>query len=147
MAAPTLTDLNWLAIAIAMVWNFVLGFVWYAQFTPTGRIWMRAQGIGPDHKPAPGEMAKGLVLMVVGSLLTMGVLAYLIEAVTAFYGSPPDWMGGLYAGFFVWLGFFLPQHLGGMAWERKGLPVTAVNGGYNLLNLLVSGAIIAAMSA
>ncbi|MFO1532118.1 MAG: DUF1761 domain-containing protein [Thermoplasmatota archaeon] len=147
MAAPMLSDLNWLAIVLAVVWNFVLGFAWYAKQTPTGKVWMKAMNVPADAKPTPGDMLKGLILMLVGSVLTMAVLAYLIVAMKQVYDQPLTWMGGLYAGFFVWLGFYLPLQLGGMAWERKSGALTAVNAGYHFVSLLVSGIIIAAMSA
>ena len=146
MAAPTLADLPWLAILLAVVWNMVLGFVWYAKWMPTGKVWMKAQGVPADAKPTPGQMAKGLVLMALGSALMMSVLAYLIVAMVQVYGPPLSIEGGCYAGVFTWLGFFLPVQLGGMAWEGKGAAVTAVNAGYHLVNLVVAGILIAAMA-
>lgn len=146
MAAPMLADLPWLGIVLAVLWNAVLGFVWYAKWTPTGRVWMRSMGVPADAKPQPGELLKGLILMLLGSALTMAVLAYLIVALVPVYGKPLTWLGGGYAGLFVWLGFFLPMQLGGMAWERKGGAVTAVNAGYHLVNLAVGGIIVAAMA-
>jgi hypothetical protein len=145
MAAPPI-EMPWLAIVLAVIWNFILGFVWYMPQVPTGKVWMRAQNLPANHKPLPGEMLKGILLMVVGAVLTMGVLAYLIHAMQHFYDSPLDWMSGAWAGFFVWLGFALPICLGGLAWERKTVGYTAVNAGYHLVSLVVGGIIIATMA-
>jgi hypothetical protein len=146
MSLSLLADINWLAVVVAVIWNFVLGFVWYAQFTPTGRIWMKSQGLSPDFKPEPGAMLKGILLQVLGAALTMTVLAYLILGLSQspIYPGPLDWTGGLYAGLFAWAGFLLPVQLGALAWERKGLAVTAVNAGYHLVSLVVAGIILAA---
>jgi len=146
MAAPTISDLPWLGILLALVWNFFLGFTWYASFTPTGRIWMKANNVDPKAKPAPGEMVKGLLLMIVGAILTMSVLAYLLVSMQQVYGSSLDWMSGVWAGGFVWLGFFLPVQLGGLAWEKKTVALTAVNAGYHLVSLVVGGIILATMA-
>lgn len=146
MAAPTISDLPWLGILLALVWNFLLGFTWYAKFTPMGRIWMKAMNVDPDAKPQPGEMLKGLLLMILGAVLTMSVLAYLIVAMKQVYDSPLDWMSGVWAGGFVWLGFLLPIQLGGLAWEKKTVAVTLVNAGYNLLSVVVGGILIAVMA-
>ncbi|MEA3203865.1 MAG: hypothetical protein QOI63_1545, partial [Thermoplasmata archaeon] len=70
------SGLNWLGLGLAVLFNMVLGFVWYAKWTPTGRIWMREMNVPMDAKPTGGQMAKGLILMVIGSFLLMFVFAH-----------------------------------------------------------------------
>lgn len=145
--APDMMSINWIAVGIAVVANFILGFLWYAKFTPTGRIWMRGQGLDPEKmgQPKPGELVRGLVIQVVGAVLIMASLAYMFIAMNPQYNGSLTWMAGLYGGFFVWLGFFLPMTMAPLAWERRPLGFVLVNAGYWLVSLCVAGAIIGAM--
>src|SRR5690242_19114017 len=119
------SGLNWLGLALAVVANIVIGFVWYAKCMPTGRIWMKAMNVPADMKPTGGQMAKGLILMVIGSFLIMFVFAhnywvyqdaYRNVATGGMAGYKLTLMDGLMGGFFTWLGFFVPQQLSGVSW-------------------------------
>lgn len=48
------------------------------------------------------------------------------------------------AGFWAWLGFVATIMLGMTLWEGKPFRLYLLNAGYQLLNLLVMGAILAA---
>jgi len=48
--------INMLAIAIAVVANFLLGFIWYTPLF--GKIWGREMGYDPNEKPASSVMMK-----------------------------------------------------------------------------------------
>lgn len=149
---------NWTGFALAIVFNIALGFVWYAKFTPTGRIWMRSQGLDPDNMPRPagGEMAKGMVLMLVGVGLMMFVFAHnagvYLDAFrnTANHGVKDyhlSVLDGVMGGLFTWLGFIVPIHLNGVAFERKPWSLFVVNAGYYLVTLVMAGIFIATVGA
>ncbi len=147
-----LSDLNgmWLAIVLAMVFNFFLGFVWYAKFTPMGRLWMTEMKLDPDVKPAPGVMMRGMVLMIVGSFLTFFVLAHITVAYHDSYMlDEPAYkltlMDGVMAGACIWLGFFVPLLWGGVAWEGKSWKLFFVNAGYHLIALVVGGILLVSL--
>ena len=144
-------SLNWLGLALAVVANMVIGFVWYARSSPTGKAWMKALNMPADTQPAPGVLLRGLGLMVVGAFLLMFVFAYtnmvyedaFRNAATggdaAYELTVTD---GLVGGLFTWLGFFVPVQLSGVAWEGRPWSLFFVNAGYYLVTLLVAGVLI-----
>jgi len=46
-------DLNWLAIGLGVLAMMILGFVWYAPWFPTGKVWARNMGMDPNNMPKP----------------------------------------------------------------------------------------------
>ncbi len=145
------SGINWLGLGLAVLFNMILGFVWYAKFTPTGRIWMREMKIATDAKPTSAQMAQGMILMLVGAFLTMFVLAHNFwvyqdagrNVVTnGVAGYKLTLMDGMTGGFFVWLGFFVPQHWSGVAWEGKSWTLFFVQAGYSLVTMVVAGILL-----
>lgn len=145
------SGLNWLGLVLAVVFNMVLGFIWYAPKTPTGRIWMRAMKMDPNMKPNMGQMMKGLLLMVIGSFLLMFVFAhnfwvyqdaYQNTASGGMAGYRLRLMDGVMGGLFTWLGFFVPQHWSGVAWENKPWSLFFVQAGYTLITMVVAGILL-----
>ena len=143
--------LNWIGLALAVVANMAIGFLWYLPNAPTGKAWMKAMGMSADTKPAPGTLAKGLVLSALGAFLLMFVFAHnsmVYEDAFRNAGTGGDAAydltvaDGLFAGLFTWLGFFVPVQLSAVAWEGKPWSVFLVNAGYYLVTLLVAGVLI-----
>lgn len=138
-------DLNWLAIGVMVVVNMALGFLWYATFTPTGKIWMKAHNMDPTTtKPTSGQMAKGLILTLIGAFLVLFVLNHTVIAYGDAYnldeaGYELTIADGLMGGFFTWLGFFVPVLWSAVAWEGKPWSLFFVNAGYYLVILLLAG--------
>lgn len=147
-AGVELSDISWLAVGAAMLFNIVLGFLWYNPKLPTGRIWVLETGMDVDAKPSGRAMAMTMGLMLVGVFLTMFVLAHVVVAFRDAYLLDDatyqlSWADGLMGGFFTWLGFYLPVQLNGVAFERKSWSLTMVNAGYYLVALLAAGLILA----
>jgi hypothetical protein len=139
---------NFVAVAVAVVLNFLLGYAWYTPLF--GRIWARELGL-PADRPTPGTaLATGLFANVAGCFLVAVVLSNNIAAWT-----PRTWgiqgedlaplSQGLQAAIFTWLGFFVPPLLNGLAWEKRGWKLTGIHGGYHLASLLVAGLVITHM--
>lgn len=140
--------MNWVALAVAIVANFVIGFVWYAGWFPTGKMWMGYMGMDPKAKPDSGEMMKGLVMMLVGSFLMMLALGLTVGkkvsggGITVHQNDVGELMGW---ALLFWMGFMVPQLLGSLAWEKRPMGLVAINGGYQLVNILVAGLIFATL--
>ncbi|HUR68783.1 MAG TPA: DUF1761 domain-containing protein [Candidatus Thermoplasmatota archaeon] len=150
-SAFDLSSMNWLGLALAVLANMVIGFLWYARFTPTGKIWMRDLGVPADAQPTGAQMARGLILMVIGAFFMMFVFAHTNAvyqdafrntATGGTAGYKLTWLDGLMGGFFTWLGFFVPVQLSGVAWEGRPWSLYFVNVGYYLVTLLVAGVLI-----
>jgi hypothetical protein len=135
-------QINYAAILVAVVVNFFIGFIWYTPLF--GKAWAKEMGFDTSVKPASGQLAKGLIIMVIGNFLMAYVFAHNIAAWTFVPGT--DEMGAtgtiLNSAIFTWLGFFVPLDLNRIAWEQKSWKLFAINSGYHLLILLVAATIL-----
>jgi cytochrome c oxidase assembly factor CtaG len=112
-------QLNYWAILAAIAASMVIGFLWYGPIL--GKTWMKEMGLPADHKPALKVMQRGMILMVIGSLLTAVMLAYGVEGwrLSAWKVGPNASIAtyGFFVPFFAWIGFCVPLLLGAVAWE------------------------------
>lgn len=146
--------LNWLAIGLSFLAMMALGFVWYAAWFPTGKVWLRHMGLNPDNMPAPqgAQLTKSILLMAVGAFLMMFVFAHTnmiyedafrntaTGGQTNFNLRLSDTLTG---AAFTWLGFIVPLSLNAVAFEKKPWSIFFVNAGYYLVGLLVAGTLLA----
>jgi uncharacterized protein YjeT (DUF2065 family) len=134
--------INWLAILIAVVVNFILGFLWYGPIF--GKAWGKEMKMDMTQKPDPKVMMKGMAFMVIGNFLTAYVLAHNIAAWQHVPGMTD--MGKtsniMSTAIFTWLGFYLPYHLGAIVWESRSWKLFAINVGYSLVSLFLIAAIL-----
>ena len=143
-------QISMVAILIAVVANFILGAVWYMPLF--GKAWAKEMKIDPNGpKPPSSAMVKGMAMMVIGNFLMAYVFAHNIavwnpvtwgQAASAASGAQIACM----ASFFTWLGFFLPQDLGRIAWENASWKLFFINTVYHFLSLLVAAMILVNMS-
>jgi hypothetical protein len=144
---PTI-EINYLAIAIAVVANFFLGFLWYTPLF--GKTWAKEMGFDLTKKPPAGVMVKGMIIMIIGNFLMAYVFAHNIAVwnpVT--WGLPASEMSPMStvfsAAIFTWLGFFVPMDLNTVAWEMKSWKLFFINTSYHLLALIVVALILVMM--
>ena len=140
--------INFLAIAVAVVANFILGFVWYTPLF--GKIWGREMGFDMEKKPPTSVLIKGMLIMVIGNFLMAWVFPRNLAVwnpVT--WGLAPSEIPpagfALSAAFFTWLGFYLPIDLNTVAWEMKSWKLFLINTVYHLLTLIIAAFIILMM--
>jgi hypothetical protein len=137
--------INITAILIAVVVNFVLGALWYMPLF--GKAWAKEHGYDLNNKPPKSSMIKGMVFMVIGNFFFAWVFAHNIAA----WGFVPGMaeMGtvsnSISAAVFTWLGFYFPGLLGATVWERKSWKLFFIDGGYNLVALLITAFILNSM--
>lgn len=137
--------INYIAILVAVVANFILGFIWYTPLF--GKIWAKEIGADTSVKPTGGQMAKGMIFMVVGNFLFAYVFAHNIAAWSYVPGTAQMSIVGqvLNAAVFTWLGFYLPVDLSSVAWEGKSWRLFAINTGYHLMSVLIAAIILTHM--
>lgn len=145
-----LKDLNWIAILVGMGINIVLGFVWFAAKSPTGKIWMKGAGLDPSFKPGTAAMVRAMIIMVVTAFVMMFVFQHNFIANRDAYrldqaGYDLTIMDGVMGGFFTWLGFIMPVQIGAVIWENKPWSYFLVNTGYYAVALITVGIVYAAM--
>ncbi|TMJ06957.1 MAG: DUF1761 domain-containing protein [Bacillati bacterium ANGP1] len=127
--------MNWVAIVVAAIAQFVIGWIWYGPLF--GKTWMSMMGMSQQSMSREG-MGKTMVLTFIGSLVTAAVLSMLV-----------GWMGaktlgaGIAAGFWAWLGFVATVTLGGVLFAKMSWNLYILNNAYQLVSLAVMGAILA----
>ena len=134
--------INFTAILVAVVANFVLGFIWYTPLF--GKVWARENGFDTSVKPACGELAKGMIFMVIGNFFLAYVFAHNIAAWSFVPGTKEmsSTVSILNSTVFTWLGFYLPVDLSTVAWEKKSWKLFGINTSYHFLMLLVASVIL-----
>ena len=135
-------QINYIAVLIAVVVNFFLGFIWYTPLF--GKAWAREMGFDPNAKPSGGEMAKGMIFMVIGNFFLAYVFAHNIEAWNYVPGTNEAGIVAnvMSATIFTWLGFYLPVDIGIVTWEKKSWKLFGINTGYHFVMLLVTAVIL-----
>lgn len=138
--------INMVAILVAVVANFILGFIWYTPLF--GKAWAKEMGFDTTIKPAGGEIAKGMIFMVIGNFFLAYVFAHNMAAWSYVPGTDqmPPFANIMSATVFTWLGFYLPVDLGTVAWEKKSWKLFAINTSYHFMMLLVAAVILTYMS-
>jgi hypothetical protein len=138
--------INYLAIVIAVVANFIFGFIWYTPLF--GKTWGRELGLDMTKKPQSSEMIRGMIFMVIGSFLLAFVFAHNIAAWSFVPAMKENSAvaNAMMAAVFTWLGFFIPVDLSAVAWERKSWTLFFINTGYHLLSLIIMALILTFMA-
>jgi len=134
-------QLNFLAIILATVAQFVIGALWYSVLF--GKLWGRIHGFDKLPKEVQDKMVKAMgpfyALQLLMTIITTVVLALFITYL------PEDWNPYGLAGFF-WLGFVLPTQVSAVIFggtERKWIgKKIAVQAGSSLLCLEAAAAIL-----
>ena len=138
--------INMTAVIIAVVANFIFGALWYMPLF--GKAWAKEMNYdmnGP--KPPASVMVRGMVIMIIGNFLMAYVFAHNIavwDPVT--WSQPPSshtaMQNAFAAAFFTWLGFYIPQDMGRIAWEKASFKLFAINTVYHFLSLLIAAMIL-----
>jgi hypothetical protein len=138
-------QINYIAVIVAIVANFILGFIWYTPLF--GKAWARELKMDTSVKPTGGQMAKGLITTLIGNFLLVYVFAHNIEAWTFVPNMNEMSAAGtiLNSAIFTWLGFFVPVDLNTVMWEGKSWKFFFINTVYHLLTLLIAATILTVM--
>lgn len=139
---------NFIAIIVAVIAHFVLGFLWYTPIF--GKVWAAEMKFPSDFKPSPKLFIGGMITMLIGNFLMAWVLYHNMAAWNPLsWGLPAGPLSpvanGLMAGIFTWLGFFLPVDLGTIFWENKSMKLFFINTGYHLCSTVLVAMILAMM--
>lgn len=138
--------INLTAVALATLASFVLGWLWHGPLF--GKAWGREMKMDPSARPDPRVMIKGLILTIVGNFFMAYVLAHDVYAwslVPGIGNMKEGFSIPLQTAFFLWLGYFVPTHIGATIWENKSWKLTAINLGYHFTSLLIAAIIITKM--
>lgn len=126
---------NWLAVLTAAVTTFILGAVWYNPKV-MGTIWMRGSGM-TEEKIKQGNMGKTFGVAFIMGLITAMSLGIILK------GSGSAAQGAL-TGFVLAVGFTVAGFGTHYLYEQRPWPHFIANAGYEILKVVVMGAIIGA---
>jgi len=134
-----MVHVNYLAVLVAAVVVFVLGWLWYSPLL-FYKPWMRLRGMDPVAAMAGAKMPAGKLLI---ELLRCLVLAYVIARFVARL-EVSSWMGAVHFGLFLWIGFPVILLVGSVLWENVPWKVAAIHAGDWLVKMLVIPIIVSA---
>ena len=123
------------ALIVAALIRLIIGAVWFSPFAFLER-WRRAVGV--DTATINAGMPRAIAFDVVGSL----VMAYVLVHAVAYAGAATIGQGAA-VGFFNWLGFVAVVQLSETMHEHRPLHFFAVTTVYNLIALVLMGALLA----
>jgi hypothetical protein len=104
-------SLNWIAISVVTVANFILGALWFSLFF--GKQWMQIHH--GDKVPSEAEMAemsKGMWVLMVSEFIATTLM---IIGVACIMRAIPEY-SGLQIAFMIWLAFIMPMIVSGVLW-------------------------------
>ena len=127
-----MVHVNYLAVFVAAVAVFVLGWLWYSPLL-FYKPWMRLRGLDPVAAMAGAKMPAAKLLIESVRCL---VLAYAVARFVALVGVG-SWMGAVHFGLFLWIGFPVILLTGSVLWENIPWKVAAIHAGDWLVKLLV----------
>jgi hypothetical protein len=136
----------WLAIAAAVVASFFFEFLWYGPIL--GKAWAKEMKMSMDKKPDAAFMRRAMGLTLFGTFLTAYVLLHVVEVWrgSVWGASAQDMCAcsyGFFGGFFTWLGFYVPQNLACVAWEKRSWKLFSINVGGHFIKLQIMAMILA----
>jgi hypothetical protein len=132
-----MANVNYLAVFVAAVAVFILGWLWYSPllfFKP----WMRLRGLDPEAAMAGAKMPGGKLLV---ELVRCIVLAFAISLFLSHLGVH-TWRGAIHFGLLYWVGFPVVILVGSVLWENMPWKVAAIHAGDWLVKMVVISLIV-----
>jgi len=130
--------INFLAVVVAAVVAFIIGGLWYSPLL-FAKLWVNAHGYSEEQVK---DMQKGAAKAYAITLVCDFLIALAI-AVLAGYIHLEHCVQGLKLGLLVWAGFAMPLGLTANIFSGKRITVFYIDTAYQLVYLVIMGAIIA----
>jgi hypothetical protein len=124
----------WALLAVAIA-RMLVGAVWYSPVL-FSKPWMKLVHCAPEEMKA--RMPKALAADLIGSFVMAFVLLHAVH-----YAGATSLGQGAAVGFFNWLGFIATTTLAVTLYEKRPWQLFFINNGFQLISLLLMGAILA----
>ena len=131
-------EINWLAIALAVVASMAIAGMWYADFA-FGKPWKKLTKVDTKRAEQTVKMSMTIVLLI--NFLTAIVLAAAISIVAGYFNNSSVWLA-LATGFVLWVAFSATTLQTHNMFEQKSSKLTTINNGYQLAIFMVMALII-----
>ena len=133
-----MVNVNYLAVLVAAIAAYVVGFLWYGPVF--GKKWIVLMGF--TEKAMEKAKQKSMIGAYLGTFLSMLVMAYVLAIFIGFMGYYPT--AGIQVCVVTWLGFIATTMLGKVFWENKSWFLYILDAGHYLVTLVMMGAILGA---
>jgi len=130
---PAVVDISWLAVIVAAVVKFLIGWGWYSPAL-FGKQWQEL------NKMTAADVQAGMVPALIAEAIGDLIMAYILARFVGHYGF--GFGIGILVGFMAWLGFVATVLANQIFYERKPQQLVVINGGYILVSLVIMGAIV-----
>jgi len=138
----TFAGVNYLAVLIAAVASWLAGAAWYMTLA---KPWMAALGRTPEQMEACKKQPHSY-LPFIYAFAAAFILAFVLAGLVGHLGPGQVTLrNGIISGLFCWLGFVFTTMLVNNSFAMRSPKLLAIDGGYWLLVLVLSGAVIGAM--
>jgi hypothetical protein len=133
--------INLLAVAVAAVAAFVLGFLFHGPVT--GKLWMKLADIHPTGNEKLADMIPQMLWNLLSNLVTAYVLAvmYLFASSSPYLGGVGLW-GGVICALWLWLGFLVTSSSIEVIWMGRKASLWLFECACSLVAMVTMGAII-----
>jgi len=128
-----MVDLNFLAIAVAVVAAFVVSSVWYIVFETRG-----PEGASPGSTTNANTPPAWKLLVELVRSFTVGIV---LAGLAAKLGIV-DWTGAVQLGLALWIAFPVVLLLGSVIWEKVPSKLAAIHAGDWLVKTLMIAVIV-----
>lgn len=134
-----ISNINFLALAVAALASFALGSVWYSPVL-FSKSWQKGVGLTKENL----ETANMAVIFGSSFALILLMNFGLAVILQGHAGSDVTALSGALYGFLIGV-FFIATSIGiNMLYQRKSFTLWAIDAGYQVLYLAISGAILGA---
>ena len=128
--------INWLAVVAATIFAMVFGMLYYMPFA-VGKAWMAEIGTTVEEMTARDNHALPFVVAIVGAILTVTVIAILVQLTGA-----ESFVGGVIIGGLVAVGLVLAPMATAYIFEGRPLKLYIINAAENSVSLIVISLIL-----
>lgn len=132
-------EVNLLAVLVAAVSSFVVGFIWYHEAL-FGKGWMKM--VNMTEKKAQEGMAKAMGSNVVTALLMAYTVAMFAAISNGFFTDNTFLSNSVMTALWLWLGISATTIITHDSFEQRDMRLTAMNIGNQFVTLLAMGLII-----
>lgn len=130
--------INYLAVIVTAIVHFIIGGLWYGLIFGNKFIELIQWTPEQLQRVASESHAKEYIFAFLTSLVLVYILAHFVQ-----YTKAKGVAGGMQTAFWLWLGFVATTQLATVVFEQRKLGLYLLNVGYQLVAILIAGAILA----
>jgi len=122
-----ISGINYLAVAVAAIASFVVGYIWYRVL---GKKMMK-------NKPHKNDWTA-----YIGEYVLAAIMALVLAVVLNVANVGADWMGAIMVAFWLWLGFIATVQFSKVVWGMEKFNDVLFKSLYYLVSLAVMAIVL-----